>query len=284
MKSPQDESSLPRDGTGARPDRRGDDRASPDASTPSLSRWYRASTREAEERARHLEQISGSLAAASAGFGRRDTQSPADRHVRSMQEERGTGGSQIRASGVAEPRRPSGAIASISVGEATHATHDTAEAERTGDREASRHTASPHERLAPAGFAVRASRSPWVRAAALVAFAAGGISLLAISHPDPSLQTAAALTRDVAFALRLPDATVRQVSLAGDFNAWDASTLPMVRDPSDGTWRVRVPLAPGRHTYSFVVDGTRWVIDPLAPRTVEGALGPANVIAVSGDT
>ena len=85
------------------------------------------------------------------------------------------------------------------------------------------------------------------------------------------------------FALRLTDGTVRQVSLAGDFNGWDASTLPMVRDPADGTWRLRIPLAPGRHTYSFVVNGTRWVIDPLAPRTVEGALGPANVIAVSGD-
>lgn len=90
--------------------------------------------------------------------------------------------------------------------------------------------------------------------------------------------------RDVGFALRLPDATVRNVSLAGDFNGWDASTLPMIRDPSDGTWRVRIPLAPGRHTYSYVIDGTRWVIDPLAPRTVEGALGPANVIAVMGDT
>jgi hypothetical protein len=93
---------------------------------------------------------------------------------------------------------------------------------------------------------------------------------------------AADAARAVDFALRLPDAAARQVTLAGDFNDWNAATLPMERDPSDGTWRVSVRLAPGRHTYSYVVDGTRWVIDPLAPRTVDGALGPTNVIAVPG--
>lgn len=152
--------------------------------------------------------------------------------------------------------------------------------------------------LAIATFGARArARSRWLRAAALFVVAVGGASLLALRGGDGGAGSnrgaanararsapAANGAHDVGFALRLTDDAVRQVSLAGDFNGWDASALPMVRDPADGTWRVRVPLAPGRHTYSFVVDGTRWVIDPLAPRTVEGALGPANVIAVSGDS
>jgi len=93
----------------------------------------------------------------------------------------------------------------------------------------------------------------------------------------------AAGTQHVDFALRLADASVHQVTLAGDFNGWDPSAQPMHRDPADGTWRAHLALAPGRHVYSFVVNGTRWVIDPLAPRTQDLALGPANVIAVSGD-
>jgi hypothetical protein len=126
-------------------------------------------------------------------------------------------------------------------------------------------------------------------AAALAVLLAGGAVAVRAWRVDstPSHRPAAPMhteagARDVGFALRLPDDAVRRVSLAGDFNGWDTSALPMARDPVDGTWRVRVPLLPGRHTYSFVVDGQRWVIDPMAPTTVEGALGPTNVIAVSG--
>jgi len=91
-------------------------------------------------------------------------------------------------------------------------------------------------------------------------------------------------TREVGFELQLPEAGARRVTVAGDFNGWDAAALPMRRVDGGGVWRVRVALPPGRHAYSFVVDGERWVIDPLAPRTDEGALGPTNVITVSGES
>lgn len=94
--------------------------------------------------------------------------------------------------------------------------------------------------------------------------------------------TAHEARQPVGFELQLADASVRQVTLAGDFNGWDTTALPMARDPERGIWRVSVPLAPGRHTYSYVVNGTRWIIDPLAPRTTDDALGSSNVVTVNG--
>lgn len=88
----------------------------------------------------------------------------------------------------------------------------------------------------------------------------------------------------VGFTLQLTEGAARHVSVAGDFNGWNAAALPMLRDASSGVWRVRVLLPPGRHAYSYVIDGTRWVIDPLAPRTNEGELGPTNVITIAGDS
>jgi len=88
--------------------------------------------------------------------------------------------------------------------------------------------------------------------------------------------------RLVAFEVRLPSRVVQEVSLAGDFNGWDPHATPMQRDGSSDVWKTAITLPPGRHVYSFVVDGTEWIIDPLAPRAELDELGPANVIAVSG--
>ena len=89
-------------------------------------------------------------------------------------------------------------------------------------------------------------------------------------------------TRLVAFEVRLPSREVHAVALTGDFNGWDPHATPMHREGSSDLWKIAIPLPPGRHVYSFVVDGTEWVIDPLAPSAEFGELGPANVIAVSG--
>ncbi len=52
------------------------------------------------------------------------------------------------------------------------------------------------------------------------------------------------------------------VFLAGDFNQWDNTSLPM-EHRVDGWWFVQVLLAPGHHRYRFVVDGVP-VLDPRA--------------------
>ena len=44
------------------------------------------------------------------------------------------------------------------------------------------------------------------------------------------------------------------VSVAGEFNAWDAAADPLVKQP-DGSFRLTKKLTPGRYAYKFVVDG-----------------------------
>ncbi len=87
----------------------------------------------------------------------------------------------------------------------------------------------------------------------------------------------------VRFVLRVPGAA-RVVAIVGDFNGWNESATPMVQRAADGSWSVRVPLAPGRHTYAFVVDGARWIVDPLAPQVPDAGFGPANALIVGGES
>ncbi len=75
----------------------------------------------------------------------------------------------------------------------------------------------------------------------------------------------------------------RRVALVGDFNGWDERATPMVQRGDDGAWSARVPLPPGRHQYAFVVDGTRWLVDPLAPQVPDGGYGPTNAVIVEGE-
>ena len=79
----------------------------------------------------------------------------------------------------------------------------------------------------------------------------------------PALPPAAETVHVVRFVLAEPRAA--RVTLVGDFNGWAADATPLAAEPGrDGVWTVSVPLRPGRHEYAFVVDGTRWVTDPLA--------------------
>ena len=89
----------------------------------------------------------------------------------------------------------------------------------------------------------------------------------------------------VKFVLIAPQAA--RVSLVGDFNGWDASANPMTAQSggSAGTWTIFVPLQPGMHTYSFVVDGTHFVADPAAPIAPDDGYGhQSSVVLVGGSS
>jgi len=61
--------------------------------------------------------------------------------------------------------------------------------------------------------------------------------------------------RIVQFMLTAPAAS--RVALTGDFNGWDPRQIEMTRDSRDGRWAVTLALAPGRHSYAYVVDDTQ---------------------------
>ncbi len=102
-------------------------------------------------------------------------------------------------------------------------------------------------------------------------------SAVAVVHPQLPDSLAA---RAIKFVLIAPQAS--RVSLVGDFNGWDASATPMSSSRGrDGAWTVFLPLTPGLHTYSFVVDGAHFVADPAAPIAPDDGFGkPSSVVLV----
>jgi len=93
-----------------------------------------------------------------------------------------------------------------------------------------------------------------------------------VGHPQLPDSLAA---RAVKFLIVAPQATT--VSLVGDFNGWDAAATPMSTRGPDGLWTVFIPLQPGYHTYSFVVDG-HFVTDPAAPIAPDDGFGHRNSV------
>jgi hypothetical protein len=99
---------------------------------------------------------------------------------------------------------------------------------------------------------------------------------VAVVHPQLPDSVAA---QAVKFVLIAPQAA--KVSVVGDFNGWDSRATPMSSQNRDGTWTVFVPLNPGLHTYSFVVDGSHFVPDPAAPTAPDNDFGhPSSVVLV----
>ena len=120
---------------------------------------------------------------------------------------------------------------------------------------------------------------PLVAAAACVAFAAIGAGATAVLlHPRAGATVAADTRPLVRFDLVAPGAT--RVSIVGDFNGWNPSALQMRRSSDGRLWELEVPLAPGRYTYGFVVDGVL-VRDPSAPQAGSDDFGaPSSVVLV----
>lgn len=80
--------------------------------------------------------------------------------------------------------------------------------------------------------------------------------------------------KEVEFRLVAPTAAL--VQLAGDFTDWEQSSIPMVQ-LNDGTWFTSLTLAPGVHSYRFIVDG-EWIDDPLSAQRAQNPFGSHNCI------
>ncbi|MEM7576154.1 MAG: AAA family ATPase [Planctomycetota bacterium] len=71
--------------------------------------------------------------------------------------------------------------------------------------------------------------------------------------------------------------TVKNLALAADFNDWNPSKTPLIRNDALGVWQAVVQLPPGRYRYRLVQDG-QWVQDPHNPHTETNPFGELNNI------
>jgi len=74
---------------------------------------------------------------------------------------------------------------------------------------------------------------------------------------------------------------VGAVFLAGTFNGWNATELPLAGDGA-GKWIIVHALPAGQHEYKFVVDGN-WLADPENPDTQSDPYGGVNSLVVVGE-
>ena len=84
----------------------------------------------------------------------------------------------------------------------------------------------------------------------------------------------------VRFVLVAPNA--RRVSVVGDFNRWNPAKAAMVRSSDGELWSVTIPIAPGRHTYAFMIDDSLFTLDPTAPKARDPDLGADGSIVIVG--
>jgi len=76
------------------------------------------------------------------------------------------------------------------------------------------------------------------------------------------------------------DSRASTVELVGDFNEWTRGSTALRLSGAPGVWAVSVPLSPGKHEYAFIVNGTRWVADPLAVKSSDDFGTESSVIRV----
>ena len=103
-----------------------------------------------------------------------------------------------------------------------------------------------------------------------------------ISPPSaPAIAVQAAQTDTVQLVrFVFVDSGAASVELVGDFNEWERGTTQLNRSGAPGVWTISVPLSPGRHEYAFIINGSRWVADPLAVKTTDDFGTESSVIRV----
>ncbi|MCX6285669.1 MAG: glycogen-binding domain-containing protein [Bacteroidetes bacterium] len=82
---------------------------------------------------------------------------------------------------------------------------------------------------------------------------------------------------DTMFFILKGHSAMKQVNVAGNFNAWNKSELTM-KKVKDG-WQLPYVLAAGNYEYKFILDG-RWITDPDNPTTVGSGAGQNSFITI----
>jgi len=126
-----------------------------------------------------------------------------------------------------------------------------------------------------------APRLAWAAAFAAV-FMVGYIAARNTGRRDGGISTVTS-AENVAEPLRVAKlvyvpagSNVTRVAVAGTFNGWNPEATSMTREGD--VWVVQLLLPPQTYEYMFVVDGQRWVTDPLATETRDDGFGRENAV------
>ena len=106
---------------------------------------------------------------------------------------------------------------------------------------------------------------------------------LADRHSRRADFAASPLVEGASARFLLHDHTVSRVAVLGSWDGWRSPGLVAVRI-EDGLWEARLaPVPPGPHTYKFLLDGDRWLVDPANPSRVTDESGRWNSLLDHGD-
>ena len=97
------------------------------------------------------------------------------------------------------------------------------------------------------------------------------------SAPGQTIAASAGQEPTVFVRLVLLQPEARSVSVAGDFNGWNPGQTRLERSQG-GVWTATIPLKPGRYQYMFVIDGKKWIADPLADEGTTDGFGSQNAV------
>ena len=127
---------------------------------------------------------------------------------------------------------------------------------------------------------------PWYLAAAAALVFAGFLGAAAANRNaifSAFSRAGQDAAQHIQFTLIAPDA--KKVAVVGDFNAWNPDHAAFqARHTGGGVWTVTVPVPAGHHRYSFVVDDSVWVADPMAPRAQDNDFGlPKSAMVVGNE-
>jgi hypothetical protein len=72
--------------------------------------------------------------------------------------------------------------------------------------------------------------------------------------------------------------TQRSASTVRQKDAVEGPGRTSMERSDGGVWTATIPLKPGRYQYMFVIDGKRWIADPLATEDAGDGFGSRNAV------
>ena len=102
----------------------------------------------------------------------------------------------------------------------------------------------------------------------------------ASAAPTVKVQPASTEADETLMRFLYVDSGASSVAVAGDFTNWEPLTLEAQEVNGKTIWSGMIPVPDGEHRYMFVINGQKWVTDPLAPVQRDDGFGNKNAILV----